>query len=314
MKRFFIAVVALIATAAAAQQTTPAKAATPSDPTKTAVAVINGEVITQAQLDGLYANLKPQMRAQYDRAGGKGVFLDNYLRKRLLIQEAMKSGFDQKPDVQLVMQWAREGALFDRYVRDVVGAQFVTEADMRKYYDENRDEFTIPEQRKLWHIVLTTTGATAMAKPDAARQINEIDQKLRESIAKSGAKDPKELAQVTLSFFNNAARQYSQDGTASNGGDLGWVSRGSLDPKFEAAAWSTEPGKITGATESTFGYHLIYVEGVKPAGIRSFEEAKSDIREKLLGDHTTDMMTAVTQLTTQLRASGKVSVSPENIK
>jgi parvulin-like peptidyl-prolyl isomerase len=314
MKHFFIAVVALIATAAAAQQTTPAKAATPSDPTKTAVAVINGEVVTQAKLDALYANISSPMRAQYERNGGKSAFLDNYLRKRLFIQEAMKTGFDRKPDVQLAVETAREGALFDRYVRDVVAAQFTSDEAMRKYYDDHKDQFATPEKRKLWHIILTTAGAQGMAKADAAQKINEIDQQLLESLAKSGAKDPKERAQITLTLFKNAARQYSQDGSASTGGNLGWLSRGSLDPRFEAAAWTTEPGHLSGVIESAFGYHIIYVEDVKLADIQPFETAKPDIREHLLTDHTTEIMSAVTQLSSQLRANGKVSVSPENIK
>lgn len=319
MKRFIIAVVALIATAAAAQQAAPKTAAapagtTPGDPGQVAVAVINGEVVTQAKLNALYANINPLMRAQYERNGGKGAFLDNYLRKRLFIQEALKSGFDQKPEVQLAMESARDGALFDRYVRDVVGAQFLTDAELHKYYDEHKDEFATPEQRKVWHIVLTTSGANGMAKTDAAQRIHEIDQSLLDSIAKSGATDPKAHAQITLSFFKNAARQYSQDGSAPSGGDLGWVSRGSLDRRFEDAAWATDPGKISGVIESAFGYHLSFVEDVKPAGTQPFESVKGDIRERLLADHTTEIMTAVTQLTTQLRASGKVSVSPENIK
>src|SRR5512140_3025256 len=115
MKRFIIAAaVAVAAISASAQQPAPAKstpAVAASDPTQVAVAVINGEVVSQAKLDALYAALNQQMRGQYDTNGGKRAFLENYLRKRLFIQEAMKSGFDQKPEVKQAMDTAREGAL-----------------------------------------------------------------------------------------------------------------------------------------------------------------------------------------------------------
>src|SRR5439155_21424101 len=100
-------------------QQRPAAAAR-QDPTRKPVAVINGEVITQEQLDRMYSNLGTQVRSQYEKNGGKGAFLENYLRKRLIIQEALKAGFDKKADVQADMQSARESALFDRYVLDVV--------------------------------------------------------------------------------------------------------------------------------------------------------------------------------------------------
>ena len=101
-----VLVLTLIATVAVAQQ--PAKEA------EKIVATVNGEVITKAKLDMLYANMNSQMRAQYDRAGGKMAFLDNYVAKRLLLQEAAKSGFDQRPEVQAAAEAAKESALFDR--------------------------------------------------------------------------------------------------------------------------------------------------------------------------------------------------------
>src|SRR5690349_11705039 len=58
------------------------------------VAVVNGEIVTADKLNEMYRHLSAPMRAQYEATGGKAGFLENYLRKRLLIQEAVKSGFD----------------------------------------------------------------------------------------------------------------------------------------------------------------------------------------------------------------------------
>ncbi len=75
MKRLTILILVLSALPLIAQQ--PA-----SKPADKIVASINGEVITQSHLDELYDSLNLQMRQQYERAGGKGAFLDNYMRKR----------------------------------------------------------------------------------------------------------------------------------------------------------------------------------------------------------------------------------------
>src|SRR5690348_13816203 len=119
MKRLLVLLPVLMATPLAAQQkpaaTTPAAAPAPAQ-----VAIVNGEVITADKLDAMWNNMGVQMRDQYEKVGGKQAFLENYLRKRLVIQEAIKSGFDKRPDVRVDMDTASESALFDRYVRDVI--------------------------------------------------------------------------------------------------------------------------------------------------------------------------------------------------
>ena len=59
--------------------------------------------------------------------------------------------------------------------------------------------------------------------------------------------------------FNEMARQYSEDGTAAKGGDLGWVNPGDTVPPFEKAMNELEPGEISEPIRSPFGFHLIQV-------------------------------------------------------
>ena len=60
--------------------------------------------------------------------------------------------------------------------------------------------------------------------------------------------------------FEDAAKKYSQDGSAQGGGDLGWTKRGKFVPAFEAAAYNLTPGQMSGVVESEFGYHLIKLQ------------------------------------------------------
>jgi peptidyl-prolyl cis-trans isomerase C len=275
------------------------------------VAIVNGEVITAEKLDRLYDHIGAQMRAQYARNGGKAAFLETYLRKRLVIQEAIKAGFDKRPDVQAEFEAAKESALFDRYVRDVVAAPIVTDAEIRQYYDQHPDDFVTPEQVKVRHIVV---GPRARNKEEAQTAIGQIASELHAQNAAVKSADPVAAAQMRVRNFAEMARQYSQDGSAESGGDLGWVNRGQLDPTFEEAAFQMKKGVTSGVIQTNFGYHVIFVEDTKPTGRESFEAAKPSIREFLMNQHAADVMSAVTKLTNELKANSKIALQPENIR
>jgi peptidyl-prolyl cis-trans isomerase C len=299
MNRLLVAALcALFASSAVAQQ--------PVADAEKIVATINGEVITKARLDALYSGMNAQMRAQYDRAGGKKAFLDTYIAKRLLIQEAMKSGFDEKPEVKFAVEAARESTIFDRYVRETVAMPLVSDAEARKYYDEHKNEFAIAEQVKVRHIIAMTQKTSREA---ALEKLQKVMLEIRQGMP-SGADDN---AQILLSRFAEAARRYSEDGSAQAGGDLGWQSRGSLDSKFEEAAFNIRPGTMSGIVESAYGLHLIYVEDKKPASTQRFEDVRNDIREFLIAQKGAEVMASLKRLTSELRLHSKVGVFPENL-
>ena len=314
MKSFVTFLITLaLALPVAAQQILPAPS---SDDDNKTVAVVNGEVITLRMLDDLYNRLSGAMRDQYDKNGGKQAFLDNYIGKRLLVQEAMKAGFDKRQDVQSDMKAAAEGALFDRYVRDVVAVSVISDADMHKFYDENHNAFQLPEQIKVRHIVVVGGGVGPRPKTDddALNEIKTVAMELRAATLHINAKDAATAAMVRQIAFQEAAKKYSEDASAPSGGDLGWQARGALDPQFEQAAYELEPGTISGVVKTRFGYHLIFVEAKKAGGLQPFEEAKSKIRSFLMSQHSADVLGALTRLTAELRNASKVAVYTENIK
>jgi peptidyl-prolyl cis-trans isomerase C len=304
MKRFIFASLALVALPLLAQapQTTP-------DAEKP-VAVINSEVITAGQLDRLYDRIGAPMREQYAKNGGKAAFLENYVRERLVIQEALKAGYDKRPDVQSDLEAARESALFDRYVRDVVAAPIVTDSEIAKYYKDHPDDFSTPEQVQVRHIVI---GPSSQSREQALEQIQKVLAGLHSQNDAIKFSEPA-ATQMRVHNFAEMARKYSQDPSAESGGDLGWVGRGQLDPTFEEAAFQMQKGKLSGVIQTNFGYHIIFVEDKRAAGMEPFDQVKASIREFLLTQHTADVVNAVSKLTTELRATGKIALHPENIK
>jgi peptidyl-prolyl cis-trans isomerase SurA len=130
-----------------------------------------------------------------------------------------------------------------------------------------REDSTEPTyiQQHANHILLRTPAGQA---PTAA--IERL-QKIRQQIA-SGA-----------TSFDQAAKQYSEDGSAAKGGDLGWASPGQFVPEFEKALAALKPGEISEPVVSRFGVHLIQLierRDVKMSDAQKREAARSVLKER----------------------------------
>ncbi|MFZ2490884.1 MAG: peptidylprolyl isomerase [Thermoanaerobaculia bacterium] len=311
MKKTIIAGLALALAASLSAQTAAPAAQAPGDKV---VATINGEVITRAKLDFLYDRMGAQMRAQYEKSGGRTAFLENYLRKRLVIQEALKSGFEQRPNVKAEMDAARESAMFDLYVRDVLSETIVTDEAMRVFYDQNREQFATPERAKVRHIVISATdaGPRPKTKEQARQMIAVIAAELMPYRPEVGAAP--NVVEAFRNRFGAAARQYSEDGVAQQGGDLGWVEREGLDVQFSTAAFSLPAGTMSDVVESAFGYHLIFTEEMQPAAYEPYEKARTTVRELVMRQKAAEVMANLNRLTNELRQTSRISIHPENMQ
>lgn len=291
------AAIAAFSFAAAAQQP-PAVTADP------VVATINGETLTKAKLDALYAAMPEQIRRQYDQAGGKRAFLDNYIAKRLLLQEAVKAGFDQREDVKAAPESARESLMFNRYVRDVIAPKIVPESAVRDLYVARADQLVAPERVKVRQIFLSLEDKRPEEVLAAAQKIFSELQAHRVTFHPESAGGREAFSKV----FAEAARKYSDDPTAKDGGDLGWITRGQRDAKVEEVAFTMPAGIMSGIVGTDQGYYFILVEERKPAGVVPFEEVRHDLREALLVSKQREIMAEVGRVTAELRTRSNVVV------
>jgi len=82
--------------------------------------------------------------------------------------------------------------------------------------------------------------------------------------------------------FPDIARESSEDpGSASSGGDLGYVGRGVFDPAFESALFDLAPGEVSEPVRSSFGYHLIRLEDVRNTEYPALEAQRGEIELRL---------------------------------
>ena len=267
-------------------------------------AIINGEPLTVQELDGLYNRLPPQMKAEYEKSGGKTQFLDTYIRKRLLVQEALKQNFDKQPATQFELQAARESVLFDLYVRDVISKAFVNDSEMKALYENSKFEFAVPEQIRARHILIAPRPLNAgnqqsveEARQAALLQANEIYQRIHRGQA----------------TFEQMAQQFSMDGSAQGGGDLGFFPRGKMVKEFEDAAFALKEGEMSPVVPTQFGFHIIKMEEHRPTGFRPFDDVKEQLRERLLRKYAEQVMQSLNALTQDLRQASRIAIYPENL-
>ena len=143
----------------------------------------------------------------------------------------------------------------------------VDDAAIAAYYQEHQADFRQGEQASARHILLRVTpGASPEDRAKAKVKADAVAK-----LARSGAD------------FAELAKLHSEDpGSKDKGGDLGWFGRGRMVKEFDEAVFGHKPGEIVGPIESQFGYHIIKVEGFRPARQRPLAEVKEEVRFRLL--------------------------------
>ncbi len=174
-------------------------------------------------------------------------------------------------------------------------ATTVTDQDLQAYYDQHRDEYRVPEQVKVSHILIKTPLPAPGAKED------------EKAIADARAKAEGVLKEVKAGGdFAKLAEKYSDDpGSSKSGGDLGWIGRGRTVPEFEKAAFSLGKGQTSDLVKSSYGFHIIHVEDKQDAHLKSLAEVKSEIEEKVKQQKAARATeTAANALLSQARTDG----------
>ncbi len=281
----------------------------PLDDSEIVVATVNGEAITRAQLEKNWNRLNPKTRSQYEQSGGgKAGFLETMILKRLIVLEALKHGLDKRQEVIDELEAAREAALFDVYVREVVASDVITDEAMRAYYDSHSEEFRTRELVKLRIIAISQERRTRAEARGIALQIMQDLFSLKNQVAAGG-----DFA-VLVNAFGNAAIASSEHESAQSGGDLGWLDPDLLDATLANAARQVSPKSISGLIETPSGYALLLVEDRRPPALAPFEDSRAVIRQKVLAQSGKEIMDATNRLTRQLRSAAKVNVLPENLQ
>lgn len=168
---------------------------------------------------------------------------------------------------------------------DMIEKVKVTEADAKKYYNQNLSKFKYPDKVRASHILIAANPEEMkeLIKADAKNadltdaQINEMVQKQMNEKLKTAQAVLAEV-QKNPAQFAKVAKEKSEDvESAKMGGDLGFFSKQEMVDGFSNTAFSMKPNTISGIVKTTYGYHIIMVTDRKAAGQDSFEKVKTEI-------------------------------------
>lgn len=231
-----------------------------------AVAHVGGSVITLSDLSSRLQDAPPAYQQYAASPEGRRQFLNLLVREKVLLEESRKAGMQQNEDYKKAVsrfkqKWERdlkdyeESLLIEMYLARLRSKDLtVTDADVRRYYDDHAADYARPVEIQASHILVNSSD-------DAERALARL---------KSGES------------FEAVAKKVSLDPpTAAQGGKLKPFTKGSLLPEFENAAFQLKDGQISDVVKSPFGYHIIKKTGHRTLPSRSFESAKDEIRNRM---------------------------------
>ncbi|WP_299979790.1 peptidylprolyl isomerase [uncultured Pseudoteredinibacter sp.] len=205
-----------------------------------------------------------QAAALRDPAGYAEILSNAYVTK-YMANKALETGALTKEEAHQIAEVEINRILMRRYLDSLVNEQFsATDWNVaaKEYYLVNKRSYSEPRDVSVSHILIK-------GKSDSAEVASKISAVMEELDAGNSFKD--------------TALKYSEDRSVSrNNGDLGFIGRGKMIPKFEKAALAlTEIGQISGPIETRFGIHIIRLDKAVPARVKSLDEVKLSIIQEL---------------------------------
>lgn len=240
------------------------------------------------------------------RAGFSADSFAEYLRKDLLKNQVISAvqnseftlGNEVKQQSQLLTQ-TRDIQAITLNVGDFSKKAQVTDEELQTYYKAHSESYERPEQMKVAYVELsaeqlkasikvTDEDAQAYYQDHLDKYSTKGQRKVRHILLKDDeAKAEELLAKLKAGEdFATLAKENSEDvGSAKQGGDLGWIEKGVMDPAFEEAAFALNAkGDISDVVKSDFGYHIIQLEDEKASEAKPYSEVSAEIKSDLVDE------------------------------
>lgn len=309
MRKFFLAMMFLTLATAVFAQT---------------LATINGKIkIDSSEVDNVFGSMlmsqgiNPSSLNMQDPqvVALKKNILENLIKRELLYisaQNNVKNNFKKSADeeYEIIKKRFKSDQEFKNYLADVgltendikdnlrknfILQEFVklqsekvkvTDKEVEEFYAQNKEKFKQKEEVRASHIIILTNDKD---EKKAKETINKIYNEIKGGFG-----------------FAEAAKKYSEDGSAQQGGDLGYFSRGKMVQEFEEVAFRLNKNEISKPFKSRFGYHILKVTDKKPEKQFSFEEVKENIKNHIISEKTKKILDGIIE---KNRLSSKIEYS-----
>ena len=218
------------------------------------VAKVNGVAIPNSRLELVMKGLSAQ--GQKDTPETRKAVRDDLIKQEVLSQEAIRKGLDKTPDVATQMKITRQSVLIRALQSDFIANNKPTDKEVRKEYEVVTAASMGDQEYNPRHILVST-------EEEAKDVIRSL---------KKGAK-----------FEQLAKDKSTDDGSKNKGGELGWSSARSYAQPFAEALVKLKKGEITQQpVKTSFGWHVIRLDGIRPLKIPPYEEVKGKVLQRVL--------------------------------
>ena len=268
------------------------------------IAKVNEKIITQSELEERVfvkmmslqkANMQPlpsREKAMYDE-------LERMIEERLLVDAGQKVGLkvDEESITKAINEIKANNGLgegdlermlesesktMEKYktsihnqimISRVVNFEVrkrvtVTNEEVEQYYTQHIKEYWVSEKLKLRHILFLMDDSF----PEGDKLIKREKAQLALKRIRSGA------------YFEVIAKEFSEDISASTGGDLGVLERGKMVPEFEKAAFLLKEGEVSDLVETPYGLHIIKVDKIIPGQTLPLEKVEASIKDHFMNE------------------------------
>ena len=197
--------------------------------------------------------------------------VENYIRqfkeRRSLTDESLKAMLAQegmtleeyRKEIRLQLQRTR---LVNREVRSKV---VITQEDIKKYYEKNKQKYGGSTQYYLWNLFVKLPPGSGSSDRTAAREL----------LARAAA----ELASGRA--FEELARAHSRGEQGIEGADLGWFRIDELTPQLRQAVQNLKAGQCSAIVESDFGYQIVYIQRIEETAAKPLPQVEAEIQDIL---------------------------------
>jgi peptidyl-prolyl cis-trans isomerase C len=217
------------------------------------VAVVSGKEIHDIDIDYEILSMPESMRHLMQDEEARAKILHVMIQREAVAQKAKAMGLDRDPLVQHRMHQAQNSVLIQS-IRDWQKQDIAVfdDAQIQAYYNKHKDDFKIPEQIHVRHILLS----------DKQKALEVL----------------KMLKRKPDSFPALAAQFSIDDSNKGRGGDLNWFARGAMVKPFEDVAFAlSEKRRISRPVKTKFGWHIIEWLGEKEGSTPSVDDVKDEV-------------------------------------
>ena len=239
-----------------------------------------GYTMSTEQFQGIVENIKKENKIESDDA----------------LQQALKSEGMTMADLRKQLE---KNMLFTRVQQTEIMAKLqVTDTELKSYYDAHKDEFATTPQITLREMLVAVPvdpkGLSVAADDDAKAKAEGVRAKL-----------------VAGEPFARLAADFSDSPSKANGGLVGPMSKSDLSPELQKAIEGMKAGAITPVLRTQRGYQLLKVESVSDTTLKSFEDAKADISDRIANEKRQGLYTKYIE---KLRADAIIDWKNDEIK